>query len=264
MLNLMQSYFFSPQHCHSFQDEASVKRFKPSPVLVAQSGDETSLKLRFSKVSPNSVTSTASVSPPSSTSPAPPSTTATPPRSPRPTRTTRRTTRDGEYEESPVKLDKLKLCEVRMSPMDSSTLHPTPRLQPTMAAHEIVAECERVGPGTGTISSSILPEGAPAPVPKKRHELPVVPPEQMLPPTPCVHVKTKQDAFSPQLLDWCLQRPITVIRGLAQACDLDLSLFTTKTLTLTHPHHPVEVRTQLEQSSDENWDPSFKEQVSEI
>ena len=149
-----------------------------------------------------------------------------------------------------------------MSPMDSSTLHPTPRLQPTMAAHEIVAECERVGPGTGTISSSILPEGAPAPVPKKRHELPVVPPEQMLPPTPCVHVKTKQDAFSPQLLDWCLQRPITVIRGLAQACDLDLSLFTTKTLTLTHPHHPVEVRTQLEQSSDENWDPSFKEQVS--
>ena len=66
-----------------------------------------------------------------------------------------------------------------------------------MAAHEIVAECERVGPGTGTISSSILPEGAPAPVPKKRHELPVVPPEQMLPPTPCVHVKTKQDAFSP-------------------------------------------------------------------
>jgi len=158
-------------------------------------------------------------------------------------------------------LDKLKLCEVRMSPMDSSTLHPAPRLQPTMAAHEIVAECERVGPGTGTISSSILPEGAPAPVPKKRHELPVVPPEQMLPPTPCVHVKSKQDAFSPQLLDWCLQRPITVIRGLAQACDLDLSLFTTKTLTLTHPHHPVEVRTQLEQSSDENWDPSFKEQV---
>ena len=161
-----------------------------------------------------------------------------------------------------MKLDKLKLCEVRMSPMDSSTLHPVPRLQPTMAAHEIVAECERVGPGTGTISTSILPEGAPPPVPKKRHELPVVPPEQMLPPTPCVHVKSKQDAFSPQLLDWCLQRPITVIRGLAQACDLDLSLFTTKTLTLTHPHHPVEVRTQLEQSSDENWDPSFKEQVS--
>ena len=159
-------------------------------------------------------------------------------------------------------MDKLKLCEVRMSPMDSSTLHPVPRLQPTMAAHEIIAECERVGPGTGAISTSIMPEGAPPPVPKRRHELPVVPPEQMLPPTPCVHVKSKQDAFSPQLLDWCLQRPITVIRGLAQACELDLSLFTTKTLTLSHPHHPVEVRTQLEQSSDENWDPSFKEQVS--
>ena len=163
-----------------------------------------------------------------------------------------------------MKLEKLKLCEVRMSPMDSSTLQPAPRIQPTMTAHQIVTECERVGPGNGAISTSILPEGAPNPVPKKRHELPVVPPEQMLPPTPCVHVKSKQDAFSPQLLDWCLQRPITVIRGLAQACDLDLSLFTTKTLTLTHPHHPVEVRTQLEQSSDENWDPSFKEQVSSV
>ena len=162
------------------------------------------------------------------------------------------------------KMDKLKLCEVRMSPMDSTTLHPVPRLCPDMNAHDIVAECERVGPGPGNISTSILPEGTPTPMPKRRHELPPVPPEQLLPPTPCVHVKTKQDAFSPQLLDWCLQRPITVIRGLAQACDLDLSLFTTKTLCLGHPHHPVEIRTQLEQSSDENWDPSLKEQVGDI
>jgi len=241
------------------QDEASVKRFKPSPVLVAQSGDDSSLKLRFSKVT--GCTTTPSAGTPSTSAPPSPSG-GTPPRSPRPTRATRRTTRDGEYEESPVKLDKLKLCEVRMSPMDlGSSLHPAPRLDPVMAAAEIVAECERVGPGTATISTSILPEGVPTPMPKRRSELPVVPPEQLLPPTPCVHVKTSQDAFSPQLLDWCLQRPITVIRGLAQACDLDLSLFTTKSLTLAHPHHPVEVRTQLEQSSDENWCPGLKEQV---
>lgn len=226
---------------------------------MAQSGDDSSLKLRFSKVTGG--TTTPSPGTPSTSAPPSPSG-GTPPRSPRPTRATRRTTRDGEYEESPVKLDKLKLCEVRMSPMDlGSSLHPAPRLDPVMAAAEIVAECERVGPGTATISTSILPEGVPTPMPKRRSELPVVPPEQLLPPTPCVHVKTSQDAFSPQLLDWCLQRPITVIRGLAQACDLDLSLFTTKSLTLAHPHHPVEVRTQLEQSSDENWCPGLKEQV---
>jgi histone demethylase len=187
--------------------------------------------------------------------------TTTPPRSPRPARTTRRATREGEYEESPVKLEKLKLCEVRMGPLDSVTLHPAPRLSHEMTAHEIVSECERVGPGPGHISTSILPEGVPTPMPKRRSELPKVTPEQLLPPTPCVHVKTKQDAFSPQLLDWCLQRPITVIRGLAQACEIDLTLYTTKTLTLAHPHHPVEIRTQLEQSSEENWEPSMKEQV---
>ena len=76
-----------------------------------------------------------------------------------------------------------------------------------------------------------------------------------------VHVKSKQEAFSPQLLEWCLQRPITVIRGIAQACDIDLGLYTTKTLAQTNPNHPVEVRTQLEQNSDENWAPDLSEEV---
>eukprot|EP00092_Neocalanus_flemingeri_P048566 GFUD01055458.1.p1 GENE.GFUD01055458.1~~GFUD01055458.1.p1 ORF type:complete len:150 (+),score=18.62 GFUD01055458.1:1-450(+) len=133
-----------------------------------------------------------------------------------------------------------------------------------MSASEIVNECERVGPGLGPISTSVLEEGVPTPMPKRRHELPKLSPDQLLPPTPCVHVKTKQDAFSPQLLDWCLQRPITVIRGLAQACDMDLSLYTTKTLVETHPNHPVEIRSQLEQSSDENWAPSLQEQIDDF
>jgi len=234
------------------QDEAaSVKRFKPGPVLVATNGD-TDLKLRFSK---------APITPKEGD---PSSTPSTPPRSPRPSRTSRvsRT-----YEESPspskpgTNLDKLKLCEVRMGPKDNVKLHPAPKINTSMSASEIIAECQRVGPGSGPISTSMLPEGTPTPMPKRRTELPKLSAEQLLPPTPCVHVKSKQEAFSPHLLDWCLQRPITVIRGLAQSCDIDLSLYTTKSLTLAHPHHPVEIRTQLEQQSDENWAPDLKEQV---
>jgi histone demethylase len=140
-------------------------------------------------------------------------------------------------------------------------LNPSPRITTDMCAADIVAECERVGPGSGPINTSVLDEGQPCPMPKRRDQLPKLTPSQLLPPTPCVHVKNKQEAFSPQLLEWCLQRPITVIRGMAQACDLDLSLYTVKSLTEAHPNHPVEIRTQLEQSSDENWDPTLRHQV---
>ncbi|KAJ3591699.1 hypothetical protein NHX12_006831 [Muraenolepis orangiensis] len=50
--------------------------------------------------------------------------------------------------------------------------------------------------------------------------------------------------------------PVTVIRGLAGALKLDLGLFSTKTLVDANPDHLVEVRTQLAQPTDENWDPS--------
>lgn len=35
----------------------------------------------------------------------------------------------------------------------------------------------------------------------------------------------------------------------------DLGLFSTKTLVEANPEHGVEVRTQVQQTSDENWDP---------
>jgi lysine-specific demethylase 6A len=41
----------------------------------------------------------------------------------------------------------------------------------------------------------------------------------------------------------------------------DLGLFSTKTLVETSPDQSCEVRTQLNQSADENWDPLHKEQV---
>lgn len=173
----------------------------------------------------------------------------------------------GSQEPSP-----LKQCEVRMNNLSTVKLeksetgedvkpHPVPRININMTASEIVDECVRVGPGPGPISTSCLDEGVQTPNPKRRHQLPKLSEAQLLPATPCVQVKNKQEAFSPQLLEWCLQRPITVIRGLAQVCEMDLSLYTTKTLVESHPNHPVEIRTQLEQSSDENWDPSLRQPV---
>ena len=67
-------------------------------------------------------------------------------------------------------------------------------------------------------------------------------------------MENKKDAFSPQLQEFCLEHPIAVIRGMAAALKLDLGLFSTKTLVEANPEHAVEVRTQLLQPSDENYD----------
>ena len=110
--------------------------------------------------------------------------------------------------------------------------------------------------------------------------------EQLLPPTPSVFLDNKKDAFSIQLQEFFLQHPIAVVRGIASALKLgqlgfevflilillfvvcanrlrnclfllDLGLFSTKTLVEANPDHPVEVRTQLQQPPDENWDPTL-------
>lgn len=85
--------------------------------------------------------------------------------------------------------------------------------------------------------------------------------EQLLPPTPSVHLENKKNAFSPQLQEFCLKHPIAVVRGLAGALKLDLGLFSTKTLVEANPDHSVEVRTQVNQSPDENWDVSQAKRV---
>lgn len=85
--------------------------------------------------------------------------------------------------------------------------------------------------------------------------------EQLLPPTPSVHLENKKNAFSPQLQEFCLKHPIAVVRGLAGALKLDLGLFSTKTLVEANPDHTVEVRTQVNQSPDENWDTSQAKRV---
>ncbi|KAG8229709.1 hypothetical protein J437_LFUL009834 [Ladona fulva] len=128
-----------------------------------------------------------------------------------------------------------------------------------MTADEVMDLCR--GRGIHGIGNcSILSDRAPPPQP------PDPPPahlthEQLLPPTPSVYLENKKDAFSPQLQEFCLKHPIAVIRGLAAALKLDLGLFSTKTLVEANPDHTVEVRTQMQQTSDENWDPQLGRRV---
>ncbi|XP_026545016.1 lysine-specific demethylase 6B, partial [Notechis scutatus] len=90
-----------------------------------------------------------------------------------------------------------------------------------------------------------------------------LPRDKLSPPTPSIYLESKRDAFSPVLLQFCTdpKNPITVIRGLAGSLRLNLGLFSTKTLVEASGEHAVEVRTQVQQPSDENWDLSGTKQV---
>ncbi|XP_053979544.1 histone demethylase UTY isoform X1 [Hylaeus volcanicus] len=112
----------------------------------------------------------------------------------------------------------------------------------------------------GVPNCSILSDRSPPPAPPDPPSQRLTK-EQLLPPTPSVYLENKKDAFSPQLQEFCLKHPIAVIRGLAAALKLDLGLFSTKTLVEANPDHGIEVRTQMQQTSDENWDPVMGRKV---
>ena len=186
-----------------------MKRFKPSPVSLSgddnSNGSTSSLKIRLSRYSPSQEPRTAVRG------------------------RTRGQSKEGasDTEAKEEKEVSVKMCEVRVSPLERVKLETEekvdlgqePDITPDMTAAEVIAECERVGPplgGRGHISTSVMADKHRAPMPKRRAELPKLARDQLLPPTPSVHVKSKHEAFSPQLLEWCLQRPITVIRGIAQ------------------------------------------------
>lgn len=78
----------------------------------------------------------------------------------------------------------------------------------------------------------------------------------LYPATPSVVLDAKKDAYSPHLQYFCMSNPISVVRGLAAVLRMDLSLFSTKSLVELDPDHVVEVRTQRQMPSDENWDNS--------
>ncbi|XP_029030423.1 uncharacterized protein LOC114870008 [Betta splendens] len=90
-----------------------------------------------------------------------------------------------------------------------------------------------------------------------------IPREKLNPPTPSIYLESKRDAFSPVLLQFCTdpKNAVTVIRGLAGSLRLNLGLFSTKSLVEANADHAVEVRTQVQQPADENWDPSGSAQA---
>ncbi|KAK7909368.1 hypothetical protein WMY93_014052 [Mugilogobius chulae] len=90
-----------------------------------------------------------------------------------------------------------------------------------------------------------------------------IPREKLNPPTPSIYLESKRDAFSPVLLQFCTdpKNPVTVIRGLAGSLRLNLGLFSTKSLVDANSDQSVEVRTQVQQPADENWDPTGTKQT---
>jgi histone demethylase len=97
---------------------------------------------------------------------------------------------------------------------------------------------------------SYLPDGRIPTAPQPPKYSPI----DLNPPTPSVILETRREATSAQLQQYCLSQPICVIRGLGNVLKLDLGLFSTKTLVETQPDHQIEVRTQRQQASDENFD----------
>ncbi|XP_041975339.1 lysine-specific demethylase 6A isoform X2 [Aricia agestis] len=146
---------------------------------------------------------------------------------------------------------------VKLEPLNTDPTKPV-TFHSAMSAKQILDACkENAGPPS---SWSVLGDGLGPPEPPGVPP-PRLTPDQLAPPAPFVYVESKRDAFSPQLQDFCLKHPIAVVRGLTAALKLDLGLFSTKTLVEAWPEHAVEVRTQLMQSADENWDAGGRRRV---
>ncbi|XP_054709172.1 lysine-specific demethylase 6A-like [Uloborus diversus] len=144
--------------------------------------------------------------------------------------------------------------------IESSSVFSLPSsLSISMSSSQLLATCKGIGKN-GVSNTSIMCELCPAPSPPEA-PYPPVHKDKLLPLAPSVFLENKKDAFSPQLQEFCLAHPIAVIRGLTSVLKLDLGLFSTKSLIEANPDHSIEVRTQLMQSSDENWDPERRKQV---
>ncbi|XP_064800049.1 lysine-specific demethylase 6A-like isoform X6 [Oncorhynchus masou masou] len=153
-----------------------------------------------------------------------------------------------EDSRSPVKVDPTELSHRRpaLASWSSVSIYPS--------SNQVLKACRNLGKN-GLSSSSILLDQCPPPRPPLPPS-PSLPKDKLNPSTPSIYLENKRDAFFPPLHQFCTNpsNPVTVIRGLAGALKLDLGLFSTKTLVESNPDHLVEVRTQLSQPTDENWD----------
>ncbi|XP_048458672.1 lysine-specific demethylase 6A isoform X1 [Rhincodon typus] len=155
----------------------------------------------------------------------------------------------GEDSQSPCKMDP-PLTAHKPSPQLASSASVS--IYPSSS--EVLKACRNLG-RNGLSNSSILLDKCPPPRPLPP-PYPPLPKDKLNPPTPSIYLENKRDAFFPPLHQFCTNpnNPVTVIRGLAGALKLDLGLFSTKTLVEANNEHLVEVRTQLLQPPDENWD----------
>ncbi|XP_022347409.1 lysine-specific demethylase 6A-like isoform X11 [Enhydra lutris kenyoni] len=144
---------------------------------------------------------------------------------------------------------------------------PGPHIIPSISvsiyssSSEVLKACRNLGKN-GLSNSHILLDKCPPPRPPTS-PYPPLPKDKLNPPTPSIYLENKRDAFFPPLHQFCTnpKNPVTVIRGLAGALKLDLGLFSTKTLVEANNEHTVEVRTQLLQPADENWDPTGTKKI---
>uniref|UniRef100_A0A8C2GHE6 [histone H3]-trimethyl-L-lysine(27) demethylase n=1 Tax=Cyprinus carpio TaxID=7962 RepID=A0A8C2GHE6_CYPCA len=137
--------------------------------------------------------------------------------------------------------------EERRIPLEEITIKNT--------ASEIIRACKGARVKGKFKESYLLPAFSVKPVLTTEQPIPQ---EKLNPPTPSIYLESKRDAFSPVLLQFCTdsKNPVTVIRGLAGSLRLNLGLFSTKSLVEANGEHAVEVRTQVQQPADENWDSS--------
>ncbi|KAG8511337.1 Lysine-specific demethylase 6A, partial [Galemys pyrenaicus] len=143
-----------------------------------------------------------------------------------------------------------------------------PQMIPSMSVSiyssstEVLKACRNLGKNGLSTSTCILLDKCPPPRPPTS-PYPPLPKDKLNPPTPSIYLENKRDAFFPPLHQFCTnpKNPVTVIRGLAGALKLDLGLFSTKTLVEANNEHMVEVRTQLLQPADENWDPTGTKKI---
>ncbi|XP_033842459.1 lysine-specific demethylase 6A [Periophthalmus magnuspinnatus] len=157
-----------------------------------------------------------------------------------------------EDSHSPLKVEPLGVLRHKspagLAPWSSVSIYPS--------SSEVLKACRNLGKN-GLSTNSIVLDKCPPPRPPGPPS-PPQPKDKLNPPTPSIYLENKRDAFYPPLHQFCTNaaNPVTVIRGLAGALKLDLGLFSTKTLVEANPDHLVEVRTQLAQPTDENWDPT--------
>ncbi|XP_052004146.1 lysine-specific demethylase 6A-like isoform X3 [Xyrauchen texanus] len=155
-----------------------------------------------------------------------------------------------EDSQSPLKVASSFVCYKPTPPL----LVPWSSVSIYPSSSEVLKACRNFRKN-GVSNNSILLDKCPPPrLPSP--PFPPLPKDKLNPPTPSIYLESKRDAFFPPLHQFCTNpaNPVTVIRGLAGALKLDLGLFSTKTLVEANPEHLVEVRTQISQPTDENWD----------